>query len=58
MDVDCTPAYSSLQFYLQTYGIGLDGLHNNTRTFIEQINVIIEDSLPDVEFGAYAGYVE
>lgn len=45
-------------FYLQTYGIGLDGLHNNTRTFIEQINVIIEESLPDVDFGAYAGYVE
>ncbi|PVF96030.1 FAD-binding domain-containing protein [Serendipita vermifera] len=44
--------------YLQTYAVGIGKLSDTTKSFISGINQVIEESLPGIEFGAYAGYVD
>ncbi|EJD49067.1 FAD-binding domain-containing protein [Auricularia subglabra TFB-10046 SS5] len=45
-------------FYIQTYGIGLLGLSQKTKNFLSGINDLIKSHMPNVDFGAYAGYVD
>jgi hypothetical protein len=47
-----------LQFYVQTYAVGLTGLNDKIYKYIDGINDIIQQSLPGHKMGAYAGYVE
>ncbi|KAJ7584020.1 hypothetical protein C8J56DRAFT_1005180 [Mycena floridula] len=51
-------AHRDALFYLQTYAVGLFGMTDTIRNFITGINQIIQDSMPGVDFGAYAGYVD
>lgn len=45
-------------FYIQTYGIGIITLTDTTRNFLTGINNLIKQQMPNVTFGAYAGYVD
>ena len=46
------------QYYLQSYAIGHDKVSKTTHNFLEGINNVVQKSMPLVDFGAYAGYVE
>jgi FAD/FMN-containing dehydrogenase len=45
-------------FYIQTYIVGIPKVPQQAKNFLTTINRIIEDSMPDVRLGAYAGYVD
>ncbi|KAJ7589559.1 hypothetical protein C8J56DRAFT_938917 [Mycena floridula] len=51
-------AHRDALFYLQTYAVGLFAMTDTIRNFITGINQIIQDSMPGVDFGVYAGYVD
>ncbi|KAF8148876.1 putative glucooligosaccharide oxidase [Crassisporium funariophilum] len=51
-------AHRDTLFYLQSYAIGLGKTSQTTRNFLNGINDVIKNSMPGVEFGAYAGYVD
>ncbi|KAG8810357.1 hypothetical protein FRC18_004098 [Serendipita sp. 400] len=51
-------AHRDALFYVQTYAIGIGVLLDKTRAFLNNINKIIQDAIPGVDFGAYAGYVD
>ncbi|KAJ6580992.1 hypothetical protein B0H19DRAFT_1017535 [Mycena capillaripes] len=46
------------QFYLQTYAVGVGSLSNATTAFVTNMSDIVTNSMPGVQFGAYAGYVD
>jgi hypothetical protein len=45
-------------FYLQTYAVDIGRVSTTTRNFVNGINQVIMKALPNVQFGAYAGYVD
>ncbi|KAJ6474697.1 hypothetical protein C8R47DRAFT_708277 [Mycena vitilis] len=45
-------------FYLQTYAVSLGSLADKTIDFVTGMSEKITDSMPGVNFGAYAGYVD
>lgn len=45
-------------YFLQSYGIGVGGVSDTTKDFLEGINDVITSGSPDAHFGAYAGYVD
>jgi FAD/FMN-containing dehydrogenase len=51
-------AHRDVLFYIQTYAFGIGSLPDSSRTFLTDINNMIEAALPNVKFGAYAGYVD
>ncbi|KAJ7780247.1 hypothetical protein DFH07DRAFT_467953 [Mycena maculata] len=51
-------AHRDAQFYMQTYAVGVGALSNTTTAFVEGMSSAIMDSMPGVQFGAYAGYVD
>ncbi|KAJ7825380.1 hypothetical protein B0H14DRAFT_2322974, partial [Mycena olivaceomarginata] len=48
-------AHRDAQFYMQTYAVGIASA---TSAFVTHMNDIVTRSMPGVQFGAYAGYVE
>jgi hypothetical protein len=46
------------QFYMQTYAVGVGALSAATGAFVTHMSDIVTGSMPGVQFGAYAGYVE
>jgi hypothetical protein len=46
------------QFYMQTYAVGVGSLSDKTTAFVTNMSSIVTNSMPGVQFGAYAGYVE
>ncbi|OCL13266.1 Glucooligosaccharide oxidase [Glonium stellatum] len=51
-------AHRDALFYLQTYAVDIGRVSTTTRNFVNGINQVIMKALPDVKFGAYAGYVD
>jgi hypothetical protein len=51
-------AHRDALFYMQSYAVGIGHLSETTREFIAGVNEVIEKGMPEVEFGAYAGYVD
>ena len=51
-------AHRDALFYLQTYAVGIPSVSDKTRQFLTNINIIVEKSMPGVDFGAYPGYVD
>ncbi|KAK6978121.1 hypothetical protein R3P38DRAFT_497939 [Favolaschia claudopus] len=51
-------AHRDALFYLQTYAVGLGSLSSKTIDFVTGMSKKITDSMPGVDFGAYAGYVD
>ncbi|KAJ7035579.1 hypothetical protein C8F04DRAFT_511931 [Mycena alexandri] len=52
-------AHRDALFYLQTYAVDIvGGLSDKTSAFVTGMNDIITASMPGVDFGAYAGYVD
>ncbi|KAJ6580993.1 hypothetical protein B0H19DRAFT_490524 [Mycena capillaripes] len=51
-------AHRDALFYLQTYAVGLGTLSDTTIDFVTGMSEKITDSMPGVNFGAYAGYVD
>lgn len=51
-------AHRDALFYLQTYAVDIGRVSTTTRNFVNGINQVIMDALPNVQFGAYAGYVD
>ncbi|KAJ7065290.1 hypothetical protein C8F01DRAFT_738244 [Mycena amicta] len=51
-------AHRDAQFYMQTYAVGIGSLSDKTSAFVQNMSDIITNSMPGVEFGAYAGYVD
>ncbi|KAJ7460832.1 hypothetical protein FB451DRAFT_1044988 [Mycena latifolia] len=51
-------AHRDALFYMQTYAVGLGTLSDKTTAFVTGMSDIITDSMPGVNFGAYAGYVD
>lgn len=47
-----------MKFYMQTYAVGLTGLSDKIKTFVTTMSDIVTESVPNGQFGAYAGYVE
>lgn len=47
-----------VQFYMQTYAVGVGSLSNTTTAFVTGMSDVVTNSMPGVQFGAYAGYVE
>ncbi|KAJ7356764.1 hypothetical protein DFH08DRAFT_850001 [Mycena albidolilacea] len=45
-------------FYLQTYAIGIGTLSDVTVTFLTGVSKLLTHSMPEVQFGAYPGYVD
>ncbi|KAJ7221928.1 hypothetical protein C8J57DRAFT_1536494 [Mycena rebaudengoi] len=45
-------------FYMQTYAVGLTGLSDKIKTFVTTMSDIVTESVPNGQFGAYAGYVD
>lgn len=45
-------------YYIQTYALGLPKVPQKAKDFLNDINRIIEDSMPKADLGAYAGYVD
>ena len=45
-------------FYIQTYIVGIPNVSQTAKNFLTKINQMIQDSMPDVDLGAYAGYVD
>ncbi|KAJ7825397.1 hypothetical protein B0H14DRAFT_2820741 [Mycena olivaceomarginata] len=51
-------AHRDALFYLQTYAVSLGTLSQTTIDFVTGMSSKITDSMPGVDFGAYAGYVD
>ncbi|KAJ7173714.1 hypothetical protein C8R46DRAFT_120639 [Mycena filopes] len=51
-------AHRDALFYMQTYAVGIGSLSNATTAFVTGMSDKVTDSMPGVEFGAYAGYVD
>ncbi|KAJ7132332.1 hypothetical protein C8R44DRAFT_612480 [Mycena epipterygia] len=51
-------AHRDAQFYMQTYAVGVGSLSNTTTAFVTGMSDVVTNSMPGVEFGAYAGYVD
>ncbi|KAJ7272726.1 hypothetical protein B0H12DRAFT_1228723 [Mycena haematopus] len=51
-------AHRDAQFYMQTYAVGIGSLSNETTAFVTNMSDIVTNSMPGVQFGAYAGYVD
>ncbi|KAK6978117.1 Reticuline oxidase [Favolaschia claudopus] len=54
-------AHRDAQFYMQTYAVDINfsgTLSNTTAAFVQNMSDIVTNSMPGVEFGAYAGYVD
>ncbi|KAJ7105109.1 hypothetical protein C8R43DRAFT_1100144 [Mycena crocata] len=51
-------AHRDALFYLQTYAVSLGSLSDKTTAFVTGMSDIITNSMPGVNFGAYAGYVD
>ncbi|PPQ77151.1 hypothetical protein CVT26_008097 [Gymnopilus dilepis] len=51
-------AHRDTLYYLQSYAIGHDKVSKTTHNFLEGINNVVQKSMPLVDFGAYAGYVD
>ena len=51
-------AHRDTVFYLQSYGVGIGKLRDETKDFIRGLNDVIRTGMPEVDFGAYAGYVD
>ncbi|KAF9262316.1 FAD-binding domain-containing protein [Marasmius fiardii PR-910] len=51
-------AHRDALFYIQTYAIGLLGLEDRTKQYLNDINDLIDTSLPNANLGAYPGYVD
>jgi hypothetical protein len=51
-------AFGGNQFYMQTYAVGIGALSSATSAFVTNMSGIVTGSMPGVQFGAYAGYVE
>lgn len=51
-------AHRDALFYLQTYAVDIGRVSTTTRNFVNGINQVIANALPNVQFGAYAGYVD
>ncbi|KAI1339409.1 FAD binding domain-containing protein [Xylariaceae sp. FL0016] len=45
-------------FYMQSYAVGMGWVTDTTRDFIRGLHSVITTGMPEVEFGAYAGYVD
>ncbi|KAF2459934.1 hypothetical protein BDY21DRAFT_281402 [Lineolata rhizophorae] len=45
-------------FYMQTYAVNIGSVSETTRSFVTGMDTIIRNSMPDTDFGAYAGYVD
>ncbi|KAJ6605848.1 hypothetical protein B0H10DRAFT_2076154 [Mycena sp. CBHHK59/15] len=43
---------------MQTYAVGIGSLSNTTTTFVTGMSDAVTNSMPGVQFGAYAGYVD
>ncbi|KAJ7812680.1 hypothetical protein B0H13DRAFT_1666088 [Mycena leptocephala] len=56
----CATAYAhrDAQFYMQTYAVGVGSLSDKTTAFVTNMSSIVTNSMPGVQFGAYAGYVD
>lgn len=51
-------AHRDALFYLQSYAISILKVSDKTKKFLDDINTLIEDSMPEADLGAYAGYVD
>ncbi|KAJ7118607.1 hypothetical protein C8R46DRAFT_1260938 [Mycena filopes] len=51
-------AHRDALFYMQTYAVGIGSLSNATTAFVTGMSDKVTSSMPGVEFGAYAGYVD
>ncbi|KAJ6547857.1 hypothetical protein B0H10DRAFT_1313861 [Mycena sp. CBHHK59/15] len=51
-------AHRDALFYMQTYAVGIGSLSNTTTTFVTGMSDAVTNSMPGVQFGAYAGYVD
>jgi hypothetical protein len=51
-------AHRDALFYMQSCAVGIGYLSDTIRKFIAGVNEVIEKGMPEVEFGAYAGYVD
>ncbi|KAJ7089852.1 hypothetical protein B0H15DRAFT_949100 [Mycena belliarum] len=51
-------AHRDALFYMQTYAVGLGSLSAKTIDFVTGMSDKITNSMPGVNFGAYAGYVD
>ncbi|KAJ7708857.1 hypothetical protein B0H17DRAFT_1191356 [Mycena rosella] len=51
-------AHRDAQFYMQTYAVGVGSLSNTTTAFVTGMSDTVTNSMPGVQFGAYAGYVD
>ncbi|KAJ7804666.1 hypothetical protein B0H14DRAFT_3485964 [Mycena olivaceomarginata] len=51
-------AHRDAQFYMQTYAVGVGALSAATSAFVTHMSDIVTGSMPGVQFGAYAGYVD
>lgn len=51
-------AHRDALFYLQSYAIGIPSVSDKTTKFLDDINTLIEKSMPGADLGAYAGYVD
>jgi hypothetical protein len=45
-------------YYIQTYAVGVPSVSNTTKTFLTDINSMIQNSMPTANLGAYPGYVD
>ncbi|KAJ7319269.1 hypothetical protein DFH08DRAFT_390041 [Mycena albidolilacea] len=51
-------AHRDAQFYMQTYAVDIGSLSAATSAFVTNMSDIVMGSMPGVQFGAYAGYVD
>lgn len=51
-------AHRDALYYIQTYALGIPHVSNKTKAFLTGINNLIQDSVPNAQLGAYAGYVD
>ncbi|KAJ7726915.1 hypothetical protein B0H16DRAFT_1591743 [Mycena metata] len=51
-------AHRDALFYMQTYAVGIGSLSNTTTAFVTGMSDQVTNSMPGVQFGAYAGYVD
>lgn len=45
-------------YFLQSYGVGIGGVSDTTKDYLEGLSDVITNGSPDAHFGAYAGYVD
>ncbi|KAF1814622.1 FAD-binding domain-containing protein [Eremomyces bilateralis CBS 781.70] len=51
-------AHRDKLFFVQSYGVGIPTVSQKTKDWLNGVNTIIRDALPNAPFGAYPGYVE